>query len=279
MTCFSSIAQTYTPFPTKNAIWTSSVTYGGDLVRYNNYQITSSNSDTLINGIIYNKVRTKGGLGLLKHDIEALREDGKKIYMRLRIGNEGKDSLLYDFNVKLGDSLKGKAFPSLQQFVVVNIDSVSINNIFRKRYWIGFRSGDRAYYLLEGVGCNCGFIPYPILFESSGRLECHSVGNQQIFGGETGQCLLLANKNPQIELAKIKISPNPIIDVGQMEIPNDVAVDNIKVYDYLGRLMYATTINQNSVSISANDYAAGMYFVHIYNKQTLVGISKFVIEK
>ncbi len=232
-----------------------------------------------VNNVKYIKVKKSGTLPYRLGDIIALREIDKKKYIRFK--SSDKDTLLYDFNLKIGDTLAGKVFV-LNQFIVAKIDTISLNGSIRKRYGLSYlmnSPGSIGPYLIEGIGCTCGFIPYPLIHEYSGALGCHSVNDKRLYGGSEGKCLLLSNKNPQIELAKIKISPNPVIDMAQIDIPNDVAVDNIKVYDYLGRLIYTTTINQNSVTISAKDYATGMYFVHIYNKQTLVGISKFVVEK
>ena len=48
--CFNSIAQTYTPFPTADAVWTNRYYFlAQDLPQTKGYNIELNNEDTLIN--------------------------------------------------------------------------------------------------------------------------------------------------------------------------------------------------------------------------------------
>jgi len=171
---FSTFAfgQKYVPFPTKNAEWNVKLSYypyeypklETSLVSY------SLQGDTIVNQIVYKKICQN--IGSVQNPvyvgIGGLRESDKKIYyvgngystsvfmankqkMKriescLFSENDGNEILLYDFNVKVGDTIHwGYAY---NEDIIAKIDSILIGN----KYWKSYRFKYSNDLIVEGIG-------------------------------------------------------------------------------------------------------------------------------
>jgi hypothetical protein len=173
LTCSTFLfGQKYVAFPTANAEW-------NEKFSSNPYEIPqqvetvmlrySLHGDTLVNGISYKKLCLNVGsqLNPVYVGIGDLREQDKKIFyigsgytqtvsmlkqqvmqhIRSCLPTKSTDShelLLYDFNVKVGDTVQwGYSYN-----IISKIDSIRIGNSFRKCY--RFSTGND--FVLEGIG-------------------------------------------------------------------------------------------------------------------------------
>jgi len=152
-------SQDYIPFPTKNVNW--NVFYAGtcedappdtSLLRY------TIHGDTTINEIQYSKLCLETGdtINPKVQTIGGLRESEKKIYYigkTIYAGGFEDEYLLYDFTKQIGDTIYHESNGHFFYSVVSDIDSISIDGNYRKRFKIQSHSfGQSPDYIIEGIG-------------------------------------------------------------------------------------------------------------------------------
>jgi Secretion system C-terminal sorting domain len=265
------IAQEYTPFPTTEAIWSGIFSFRNlDIPTTSCWEINLLNIDTVINGKTYKKITERG----FSENIEALREQDKKVYIRVN----NKDSLLYNFNLKIGDTLNNNVYglnTTMSIVVITKIDSILIDGKYRKRFF-----GNSGVNFIEGIGSPWGFLPLIfIILDGSRSLKYHSVANKILYGNINGKCDFtksdeISNKN-QLE---ISITPNPITEISYLKIPSDVSYSNVIVYDVLGKIIRSYAATENEPTILKKDYTSGIYFAHVYAQKKLIARVKFVVQ-
>lgn len=271
----SIIGQVYTPFAMKDAIWVGRDFFVNNTTpMYNHWQVSITGQDTLINGIIYKKIDKKG----IRNNITAIREKDKIIYLR----EDNKDTILYDFNIRLGDTLNGRFYGyslNSRKVVVTSIDSLLVGSNYRKKYKLSVPSFGAFGELVEGMGCRCGFIPIFIQLDLAGYLDCHSTNDKVIFGsGTNGKCdLLMSNEDVSKRLSHVQIYPNPIVDISSLKIPDGMLTDRVIIFDVLGKLVKTYEVTDNTPQILKNDYSKGIYFVHILHQNHVIALSKFIV--
>lgn len=167
---FSAQGQTsvYHPFPDSNAVWNFQywLWFGCPqslMDRFENYSYVL-NGDTTIGSQQYHKLYTPfvelncasetphhdtGYVGCIRQDTVA-----RKVYFVYP--NDSVDSLLYDFSLQVGDTVRGMLSPIFAQpDTVIAIDSILVGSDYRKRWYI---NSAYSVYLIEGVGSDYGLI-------------------------------------------------------------------------------------------------------------------------
>ena len=268
------IAQEYVSFPLTNAVWVGRDFFVSNATpQYNYWHFIVKGQDTLINGIAYKKIDKKG----IRNNISAIREKDKIIYLR----EDDKDTILYDFNIRVGDTLNGRIYGyslNSHKVIVTSIDSILIDNKYRKKYTLRIPSSGDFGVIIEGIGCRCGFIPYFIGLDKGGSLDCHSVNDKAIFGGNNGKCDLVSNKEVIRNLTQVQIFPNPVVDKSFLKMPDDLSIDRATVYDVLGRMVKSYDVTNSPPEILKKDYSKGVYFVHVFRREQLIAFSKFIVD-
>ena len=186
-----------------------------------------------------------------------------------------------DFNIRVKDTLNGRFYGfkplPFNLITVKSIDSILIENKFRRRYHLYF-DGSFAGHLIEGIGCNCGFLPYVMRHESGGKLLCHSVNDKAIYGGNNGKCDLVSSKEVIENLAQVQVFPNPVVDKSFLKMPDDMSIDRATVYDVLGRMVKSYDVAHSPPEILKKDYSKGIYFVHVFHQKQLIALAKFIVD-
>ena len=172
---YDSLSQSYHPFPDSNAVWRE---YGvddpinlPDLFYINEYFIKG---DTLINGLLYKKVgfysiSSISGDTSASNDQFFYRQDtiNKKVYIQ-NLFYPFNDTLVYDFNLEVGDTLSDMLYlppeNSVDYFVWIDsIDTILTPNGSLKRFWLFSTATWWGYgYWIEGIGNINGFFGPPI---------------------------------------------------------------------------------------------------------------------
>ena len=144
-----------------------------------------ADGDTVINTVSYKKIYrsyvlfqplsctppmtpptppTSGYVGALKDDSIA----NKTFFI---FPNKNTDSLLYDYNLSVGDTMRGHISESVygnSQMVVLSIDSVLINGQYRKKWNFANDYNNDSTYFIAGIGSSGGLIEplntYPVDF-------------------------------------------------------------------------------------------------------------------
>ena len=258
---FSSLltAQNYQPFPTDSAKWI--VEWWGPSPEYppfgymGNIQY-SIEGDTLINSKMCRKIFSLSWNSALTY-YGALFDDttNKKVY----IFNSTIDSLLYDFTLGIGDTIKNTYNESgLFVITICTIDSILIHNIYHKRF--NLCGGIANPSIIEGIGCTFGLFEPLDPFEYISRLVCFSENN--IFElPSDGNCIVTGIDKDQ-KKENLKIWPNPVKINTMLNFNfenNDIP--EIEFYNSLG--IQKKIAKNNRVFISDKEFNPGLYIVKI----------------
>lgn len=105
------------------------------------FQTTAiSKEDTIIQNKTYKKIYLQRCDSKEKEYRGAIREENKQIFVVFETDKEGKENLLYDFNMKVGDRISYEYLGGLT-FEVARIDKVEIEGIARRRYYFYDKNG------------------------------------------------------------------------------------------------------------------------------------------
>jgi hypothetical protein len=301
----AAFAQTnvYHPFPSDSAIW--NVSYQ-DTWNYACREYSYSTAgDTIINSITYHKIQQQGQAFLMKKDyldpfptctyqiignfnnyIGAIREDvaQKKVYIFRN--TDSAEVLLYDFNLNVGDTIKGYFSEQYYDGIIVSaIDSTLIGAQYRKTWIIdpycGWGTGDKRYspQIIEGIGCTYGLLELPCIEENTRKhLTCFSHRNQTLYPtyDATSACTLLTSINEKEGIENIlSIFPNPSSGKFQLTLSNSKS-GTIEVMDVLGNKILRSEIKNETTEVDLSDHQSGIYFVRITDPKGNFAVKKIV---
>jgi hypothetical protein len=261
----------YHSFPDSAAVW--NIHYqaycfiNGDGNDY--YSITFSN-DTSIGGQTYHKLITPFvqsfstgtcGSGRIAGYQGSIREDSLNRKVFFVPPSQSAEQLLYDFNMQVGDTVKGYlesfAYPS---DTVISVDSVLVGTNYRKRWNI---NSCYNISIVEGIGSTYGFYqatPGCITDAPGYAITCFEEHGQTLYPAFPTNCGLITNVSAIDDLsAQIRIFPNPsagktTLDFGKAHIKE------LQVTDVLGNVVYKRILHLQT-SLEINDLKAGTYFI------------------
>lgn len=198
-----------------------------------------------------------------------IREDSlKRILIADGIGNP--DGILMDFNLSVGDTIKGNPISS--------IDTVWLGSTPLKRFNINCIPNS---YLIEGVGANTSlFNPHYCSsgIEYSDWIICYQKQNDLLQIDTTYQCgLYYPTRIESLNKHKnITIYPNP--NNGKFTITQSVELNSIEVLNLLGESIYFSLLNNvnTNVEIDLSSATKGIYFIKI-NAGEKVYVDKVVL--
>ncbi|HLG02770.1 MAG TPA: hypothetical protein VI731_04185 [Bacteroidia bacterium] len=271
-------AQQYVPMPIdSNVRWR--VTYYINMPGCNSYPNAeyeySIPGDTIIgmhtygklfrSGVIYDCPPDASGIGY----VGAIREDSnKRVY--IVFPNTVSDTLLYDFNLAVGDTVRGYlADPaSAGDFpVVAAIDSVLTGTVYRKRYSMvpmGFDQAD----LIEGIGTTNGVLDWYGTGYNQAYELCFVYNNVTLFQTPSAICSpITVSSEPVIITPELSVSPIPATTEISISLSNWLADERITVLltDAGGRSYRNETFvtSDGKISMSRAGLSAGVYFVTV----------------
>ena len=284
-------AQTYHPFPTKNAMWTELYwrPFNFDEPVFHCYAL--KDNDTTINGKLYHKIYHSVDTLFTEDKLcGGIREENKKIYFypidSLEytgypiFPNRKEEFILYDFSLKEGDLISSDTFRLLLadypgNLKVFKIDSILVGQEYRKAFHFGLPSDSEPYswaIWIEGIGSIRGLL-FPTIeaWPENGLdsyLICNRQGNNKIFHISSGfnDCFYLMPSSV-IKTAlepDIKVTPNPIHTRGLVEFGGR-NFSKLRLVN-----MYGMTLCEYNVK--------GMTSIEIYKENLSPGINLLVIE-
>jgi len=255
-----------------------------------NYQ-TYLNGDTVIAGISYKKVYNRLPMGNSSNSCPyisggydgAIREENGKIYANIdnQYRNYG-DLLLYDFTVKVGDTIHVK-FGNPDYLVVTKIDTVTLlNGEKRKRFIFPFNSwieGIGSSYMLlqpQGDATTC--------METS-LLVCFKQNDIQMYKDyrwcSTGNCCDVTDgidQNKQ-NAPSVKLSPNPITDRSILKWDSAEVFSILIVSDLLGKMVRTIdTRGTTEISLNRNDFDKGLYIGRLISTNGMETTVKIIVQ-
>ncbi len=273
-------SQTYFPFPTDTAQWNCVIeSYPrSENQYYYNYQYRIQ-GEILIDSTLYNKVYLYEA-GTYTIYIGGIREDSNKNiyfypnsaglpnYAGSTFPNNTEEHLLYTF-----DSLTpGMVLPinsDNDDITVVAIDSILLDNSYRKRYkikqdWLG------TNYWIEGIGSTKDlFAPYSqeheyylytLCFTDSTTYYINSPGAPTCIYPPPVSIINQKSKN-------ILIYPIPAGTEICIGFSNTEKYDLVSIYDLSGHLMLKDIVTNNPLIINIDKFRPGVYLIELTNKK------------
>ena len=295
-----STAQKYNPFPDSLGFWR--VEYHdidclmGGSAFCEDYQYLLK-GDTVISSKSYKKIYMNGMhryqiasnvYGWSHWDgsyIGGLFDDtlNKRVYYVPK--NSINDTLLYDFNLNVGDTLPQSysydiSYGVQDTIIIDTIDSIQIGNIFAKRFHLD-RAGFGKEYLIEGIGSTLGLLErITSFFEHSYSLECFRNGNLAGFVKyDTTTCDLIVGRSELTREndTRISINPNPITGTSLLNIEGNLTENySVVIFNSFGQKIIELTNPNKQATIRSKDFTSGLYFLVLYSDGDTEAI-KFVV--
>jgi hypothetical protein len=285
-------SQNYVPFPTEHVHW--NVFYAGTceekapdttLLRYAIY------GDTIINEVLYKKLCLESG-DTLNPDVRAIggiREENKQIFYNgetIYTGTDSWEYLLYDFTKRVGDTIKHHPQRGFYS-VVLGIDSVWVDGVFRKRYEVDnhwfFHNPD---YIIEGIGSvkngHLGHISdIPTCGTHYWEFICFKENNEvkylnPSFSGCFPDFLFMGSDFAATDLL-IKVYPNPVDQNLYIENNTHKSI-LLKIIDINGRTVVERRVDDPLTTMNL-DMIPGIYQVVLLNRDGKIIFAKKILRQ
>jgi hypothetical protein len=263
--CITAKTQEYTPFDFEKGIW---IDYQSGMDGSGNTTTQYfCNGDTLIEGVKFSKlyqysitIPIIGPFDTLPTSyICSIRNNDK----RQVILGDRNPNILYDFNLKIGDTIINGVYRTTFYPVVKRIDSVLICGNYHKRYITQYAipSSNDSSALIEGVGMNqCLFGVVNIFgIGESNNSGCYT----EIENNSCSKCNLILNvKNRRALTENIKIYPNPSNSIVLINSP--ILIKSLNILDLYGQVVYSLNhINTLNYKIDTRFFKTGYYILNI----------------
>jgi hypothetical protein len=254
----------------------------------NSYFQYSSKGDTVINSSIYKKIYRSGVRvdTLFCYDphyapavppsgyMGALREDSTANKTFFVFANTSTDSLLYDYNLIIGDTLRGfigELYFGHYHLAVLAIDSVLINGHYRKRWNFANDINNDSTYIIQGVGSSDGLIEPLNTYQvdlTYRNLICVRDSSINYFSSNAYSvvgCNLIYTgiAEPNLLDNSITLFPNPVSNHLTVVLKTNSPEAEIKIFNLLGELEYAASTTENKVDLDVSDLANGVHIIQI----------------
>jgi len=302
-------ANVYHQFPISNAIWREyhyEYAFQSPDHACSDYQ-NVIDGDTVVGSFIYHKIRSSGNYypypyctwptytpGFFNYYRGAFREDtlNRKVYFLP--ADSISESLLYDFNLNIGDTLPTSyinnehndvSYPFSS--VVTSVDSVLIGNSYRKRFEISGYNFPNVFgpyvYLIEGIGSTFGLLswlrPDPEVPIGS-TLLCFNHYGITMFPDSNYQCDIVSSiKENEIKLEPgIQIFPNPFNLTTEIVFDKTYHTVEMTFTDIQGKLIKSQKyFNCDMIILAREGIDNGIYFLRLTLDNEYIETKKILI--
>jgi hypothetical protein len=193
--------------------------------------------------------------------------------------NDSVENLLYDFSLKVGDTLK---YNVSYYNVISNIDSIVVKGVKRKEWvksWGGFGECNFGFdTIIEGIGSSKGLL-YPRWneFEWEYQLMCVVKDSSQIYRDTLCTCSLISGLT-KVDNNAFKIYPNPTDNYVIVETDETAISGMLQITDATGREVFKSQIVNRKSQIQTSSLTGGIYFVKVSNNLGRFAVKKLIIE-
>ena len=264
--CFSQAQNiTYVPMLKAGNSWLADYANFTYFYRY----IVKSDKDSTVNG---KKYQLFGN--------ELMREDSAqaKVYFY----RNGKDNVLFDFNLKVGDVIDYSAFNNAPncKYTVESIENIKLyDGTPTKKMKLSGSSSGKIWIM--GIGSLNGPTPssnLSCIADPSYGLLCFSQGTKvQYSYSKDGKCNATIASKDIITDTYISVYPNPINENSiNIELPDELTHCELTMYDVVGNQVLNRNIVNQKETIEVESLQKGMYFMRFADKGKLVMTKKIV---
>ncbi|MDL2262870.1 T9SS type A sorting domain-containing protein [Bacteroidales bacterium OttesenSCG-928-I21] len=279
-------------FPTDNAIWNYKV-WADDFFSSNNgernvYYVICG--DTIVDDIVYDKLYSNLDTVIcgenLGQFIGGFRQDGQKVYFlpyncyyynnnwRCSFGSE---FLLYDFGLSIGEEIElwrgfyynfWDRYPhdfETEQYKTYVVNNITIENGIKI-----FDFGDDIWY--EGIGSVNGLFHRGeqmlngYCFEITLNCFKHNDTVKYINNSECNNCFcenFIDIKENTTIVDNIKIFPNPVKDILNIELPKDIIIKSVIIYGIDGKLIEKNMFSFDAGQLNISNLQTGSYILNV----------------
>lgn len=211
-----------------------------------------------------------------------IREGAGKVFFQPNYSN--KESLLYDFNIGIGDTVQVLSLPNQGDCEVVltctGIDTITYFGKPRKRW--SFASYDSEIWVEEIGNLNGLFSNrfYECIFDVDYSLLCSYEDDTLIYENPEGHpCYINTvgiGENPYEP--QISIFPNPVIINSKFKIKSKKRISSVEIYGAGGKLRFQMhDISKRELTIQSKNLNKGFFLLYIKTDDNQVYAGKLVI--
>jgi hypothetical protein len=264
-------AQPPLPFPTGDAHWTvNSVDMGNSFPD----RIYATMGDTLINGILYEKLGWVENTGLPFDPVDLTYygsihdEDGRWLYIP---SGDNSEYTLYDFTGVVGDTItveNPRWQNGPQEYRVQSIIETSVVSGIR-RLWVLFHTTNSwSEYWVEGVGAIDGLFGHSsFIFDVGEQLVCLQQDAELVYRlPEAESCYYLhTGLVEQPSTSKVSIFPNPASTHLTMQMDDTWGNATISLYNGLAQQIKPkwSSRSDNTLTMDISLLPSGFYTVSV----------------
>lgn len=283
----------YTPFPEGEAVWHVGYSQPDYSVGFRHDQYSYS-GDTMMNEIKYHKLSRNTewipGTETLNYGIVGyLSQDTSNRKVFYRPFGDSTSYLLYDFNLHLGDLYPETYTHDVDDSTsVIRIDSIFVDNNFRRI--LVFKPGylSDTLKLIEGIGANTGLLSPAFsgfCFEYCSWLSCFQVNGETQYTdlrwGYAPACNMVYVNEVDHEPMTFLLKPNPIHEGENANLSFASEIKNIEILicDELGNNLWIKSLrNRTEVELPTDHFTDGIYVVRILANNKFCFTQKLIVQ-
>ncbi|HET6990891.1 MAG TPA: T9SS type A sorting domain-containing protein [Bacteroidia bacterium] len=296
----------YHPFP-DSVFWRVDYHYDKQFLGpcYADYYFQySSKGDTIINSSVYKKIYRSGvrvdtlfctdphyvpGTPASGY-VGALKDDSVANKTFFVFANTTTDSLLYDYNLVVGDTVRGQigeaSCYSICHLVVLSIDSVLINGQYRKKWHFANEpiNNDSSYFI-EGVGSSSGLIEqlntsqYDLTYR---HLICVKDSSITYFASNAysvvGCNLIYTGISESNVVNNFSISPNPFSNETTLKTDYELKNATLTITNVFGQeVKQIKNSTGKEIKLHRDNLPTGIYFIQLSENDKVIATNKIII--
>ncbi|MEA3480262.1 MAG: T9SS type A sorting domain-containing protein [Bacteroidota bacterium] len=194
-----------------------------------------------------------------------------------------QDTLLYDFNLGVGDTLISWLNDPCDTITISSIDSILIGNVYKKRFHLSNTVWVTTPYIIQDIGSFSGLLEPLCIFDWFPELVCFAQNGQSLWGMGTEECDLLVNVSKVEDVDNhVKTYPNPFTTSTTFSYTlNKPSTVTLGIFNPQGQLIEKIEQEQSKgeqqMQWNAEGLPAGMYYYRIAAGK-LTGSGKLIIK-
>jgi len=217
---------------------------------------------------------------------------GSSIMGTMLISNDSvfvNDKLILNFSMNVGDSMNVDFWNLDTYYSQLRVDSIETVEILGNnlKKWYGRKICHNpngifeyeTFEIIEGIG-QVGFeylfwnIDGCIVGGGVRSLDCYKNGDFTFPPDSDCEQPLLTSNNEIINEPEIKIYPNPVSNV--LNIESSKLVHKISIFDLTGKELYIKSINNTTERFDLSELPSGMYILQLTFNDSTLHLSKFI---
>jgi hypothetical protein len=275
----------YHPFPDSNALWNFHVFISG-YPPVNDYYSILIQGDTLINGIVYQKLTTpfiqsfmkSGTSNIIAGYKGAIRQDTSNRKVFFIPPASVTEQLLYDFTMHAGDTVRGYIESNLNpKDIVESVDSVLVGSNYRKRWKI---NSGYSIYFIEGIGSTYGMVEYSpgtVVDAPDISISCFSQNGVPLYPDTVTGCDVITSVDLiGIDNDRVNIYPNPSSGSFTVETGDPLYPRELWLMDLSGKIILKRPLTGKSTAIITG-LQPGSYILKISGGTNRTEIKKLIL--